>query len=159
MNVIVMVDENWGIGKDSDQLVYIAPDLKRFQALTKGHPILLGRKTLATFPGGKPLKYRRNLILSTKEGYVVEGAEVFPTVEDVLKVAPEDTFVVGGASVYEQLLPYCDKAYITKVQKSYPADCYFPNLDEQNQWQMTEQEGPFFYEGLAFSYVTYERIK
>lgn len=158
MNVIVMVDENWGIGKDSDQLVYIAPDLKRFQALTKGHPILLGRKTLATFPGGKPLKNRRNLILSTKDGYEVENGEVFATVENVLAVAPEDTFVVGGESVYRQLLPYCDKAFITKVHQAYCADCHFPNLDEDADWRVVEEEGPFLHEGIQFSYVTYQRV-
>ncbi|MDF2838410.1 MAG: Dihydrofolate reductase [Evtepia sp.] len=158
MNVIVMVDENWAIGKDSDQLVYIAPDLKRFQALTKGHAILLGRKTLDTFPGGKPLKNRRNLILSTREGYEVENAEVFRSIEDVLAVAPKDTFVVGGASVYLQMLPFCDKAYITKVQGAYPADCHFPNLDEDARWRVVEEEGPFLHEDLRFSYVTYQRV-
>jgi dihydrofolate reductase len=157
MNVIVMVDENWAIGKDGDQLVYISPDLKRFQALTKGHPVLLGRKTLETFPGGKPLKNRRNLILSTKEGYAVEDAEVFPSVEAALSAASQDTFVVGGESVYRQLLPYCDKAYITKVHQAFSADCHFPNLDEDEAWQVVEEEGPFVHEGIQFSYVTYTR--
>lgn len=158
MNVIVMVDENWAIGKDGDQLVYIAPDLKRFQALTKGHAIALGRKTLSTFPGGKPLKNRRNLILSTKEGFAVEDAEVFRSIEEVLAAAPQDTFVVGGESVYRQLLPHCKKAYITKVHQGYSADCYFPNLDEDKAWSVVEEEGPFEHEGIRFSYVTYERI-
>ena len=158
MNVIVMVDENWGIGKDGDQLIYIAPDLKRFQALTMGHPILLGRKTLATFPGGRPLKNRRNLILSTKKGFQVEGGEVADSLEQVLAVAPEDTFVVGGESVYRQLLPYCQRAYVTKVHQVFEVDCYFPNLDEDSEWKVLEEEGPLFHEGIRFSYVSYQRI-
>lgn len=157
MNVIVMVDENWAIGKDGDQLVYIKPDLKRFQTLTTGHSILLGRKTLDTFPGGKPLKNRRNLILSKKEDFEVVNGEVFHSVEEVLAAAPEDTFVVGGESVYRQLLPFCDKAFITKVQGAFPADCYFPNLDQDTHWKMVEEEGPFLHEGIRYSYVTYER--
>jgi dihydrofolate reductase len=157
MNVIVMVDENWAIGKDSDQLVYIPADLKHFQALTTGHAILVGRKTLATFPGGKPLKNRRNLILSTQEDFRVDGAEVYHSMEEILSAAPEDCFVVGGAAVYLQFLPYCKKAYITKVHRSYPADCHFPNLDADEAWQVVEEEGPFFHEGLSYSYLIYER--
>lgn len=157
MNVIVIADQNWGIGNEGDQLVYLAPDLKRFQQLTSGHPILLGRKTLETFPGGRPLKNRRNLILSTQEDFQVEGAEVFQNIEALLAVAPEDCFVVGGESVYRQLLPYCDRAYVTKVQKVYPADCYFPNLEQDPLWWVEEEGGPFVYEDLTYSYVTYRK--
>ncbi|MBR2491454.1 MAG: dihydrofolate reductase, partial [Ruminiclostridium sp.] len=96
MNVIVAVDANWAIGLEGDQLCYIPADLKRFQKLTTGHPVLLGRKTLATFPGGRPLKNRRNLILSTNPDFSPEGAEVFHSLEDALAACPEDTFVIGG---------------------------------------------------------------
>lgn len=157
MNIMVMVDQNWAIGKDGNQLIYIPQDLKRFQKLTTGHPVLLGRKTMATFPGGKPLKNRRNLILSRQKGYQIEGGEVFLTIEDIRKAAPSDTFVIGGSSVYLQMLPFCDTAYITKVEKSFPADCYFPNLDENPEWESIEEEGPFYYEDIPFSYVTYRR--
>lgn len=159
MNLIVIVDQNWGIGKDGDQLVYLKPDLKRFQQLTTGHTIVLGRKTLATFPGGKPLKLRRNLILSTQKDFQVEGGEVVHTIEELLKVAPADSFVIGGASVYHQLLPYCHRAYVTKVEETYPADCSFPNLDADPAWQIEEEEGPFCYEDLRYSYVTYGNQK
>ena len=110
MNVIVAVDQNWAIGKDGDQLVYLSEDLKRFKSLTTGHPVILGRKTLATFPGGRPLKGRRNLILSRNTDFAPEGAEVFSDVETLRAAAPEDSFVIGGASVYRQLLPWCDTA-------------------------------------------------
>lgn len=121
MNVIAAVDQNWGIGKNGDQLVYLSEDLKRFQALTTGHAVILGRKTLATFPGGRPLKRRRNLILTRNAGFAAEGAEVFFSLEDLLQAAPDDAFVIGGASVYRQLLPWCTTAYITKIDRVFPA--------------------------------------
>ena len=98
MNLIVAADAAWGIGKDGEQMVYIAPDLKRFRRLTSGHPVLVGRKTLATFPGGRPLKNRRNLILSRDPSFTVEGGEVFRSLTEALSAAPEDTFVLGGGS-------------------------------------------------------------
>ena len=157
MNVIAAVDRNWAIGKDGDQLAYISEDLKRFKALTTGHPVILGRKTLATFPGGRPLKGRRNLILSRDSEFTVEGAEVFHSLESLLAAAPEDAFVIGGASVYEALLDRCDAAYITKVGAEFPADCWFPDLDARPEWQV-EEEGPEREEnGLRFRYVTYRK--
>ena len=159
MNLIVAVDKNWAIGLGGDQLCYIPADLKRFKALTTGHPVLLGRKTLATFPGGRPLKNRRNLVLSTDPGFRPEGAEVFPTLEEALDAAPEDTFVIGGESVYRQALNHCDRAYVTKIDKAFPADRWFPDLDKDIAWEVTETEGPFEHEGLEYSYVTYQRKK
>ena len=157
MNVIVAVDENWAIGKDGDQLCYIPADLKRFQKLTTGHPVLLGRKTLATFPGGRPLKNRRNLILSGQTDFAPEGGEVLHTLEAALDAAPADTFVIGGESVYRQALDRCDTAYVTKIQKAFPADRYFPDLDADPAWIIAETEGPYEHEGLTYFYVTYRR--
>ena len=159
MNLIAAVDQNWAIGKDGDQLCYIPADLKRFQALTTGHAVILGRKTLTTFTGGRPLKNRRNLILSRNAAFAPEGAEVFSGMEDLLKAAPPDAFVIGGESVYKALLPYCDKAYITKIDRAWPADAFFPDLDADPAWQVTEEGEPLEHEGLAFRYVTYERVK
>lgn len=159
MNVIVAVDRNWAIGKDGDQLVYIPADLKHFKALTTGHPVILGRKTLATFPGGKPLKGRPNLILSRNPDFSPEGAEVYPDLEALLARAPEDSFVIGGASVYSALLEKCRTAYVTKIDKEYPADCWFPNLDEDPAWEIVEESEPMDHEGLSFRYVTYRRVK
>lgn len=157
MNIIAAVDANWAIGKDGDQLCYIRADLKRFQALTTGHGVILGRKTLATFPGGKPLKNRENFVLSTQEGFTAEGARVYASLEAALDAAPPDSFVIGGESVYRQALPYCDRAYITKIHKAFPADRYFPDLDQSPDWEIETQEGPFQEEGLRFTYVTYHR--
>ena len=158
MNVIVAVDENWAIGKDGDQLIYLKEDLKRFKALTMGHPLILGRKTMATFPGGRPLKGRRNLILSRSPGFSPEGGEVYHTMEELLSAAPEDAFVVGGASVYRCLLDRCDTAYVTKIGKSFPADCWFPNLDQDPAWTPAEISEELEQEGVPFRYVTYRRI-
>jgi len=157
MKMIVAVDENWGIGHSGEQLCYISEDLKRFKKLTSGHTVLLGRKTLATFPGGKPLKNRRNLILSHQPDLQIEGAEVYHTLEAALEAAPEDTFSIGGASVYRQTLPFADTVYVTKIHRAFPADRYFPDLDGDPAWERIEAEGPFEQEGLFYSYVTYRR--
>ena len=159
MKAIVAVDKNWAIGKDGDQLVYIPADLMRFKELTIGHPVILGQKTLATFPGGQPLKGRRNLILSATPGYTVEGAEVCPTLQAALDTAPEDSFVIGGESVYRALLPYCDIVYATKIDASFPADRYFPNLDEDAEWALLEESEEYEHEGIVYRYLVYGRIK
>ena len=159
MNVIVAVDENWAIGKGGDQLVYIPEDLKHFKELTMGHPVILGRRTLATFPGGRPLKGRRNLILSRDPDFRPEGGEVYPDLDALLFAAPEDAFVVGGASVYRALLDRCDTAYVTKLDRAYEADCWFPNLDEDSDWALVEESEPMEHEGLAFRYTVYRRIE
>lgn len=158
MNLIVAVDENWAIGRGGDQLAYISADLKRFKDLTTGHPVILGRKTLATFPGGKPLKGRRNLILSATPGYTVEGAEVYPDADSLLAAAPEDSFVIGGESVYRALLDRCDTAYVTKILCAFPADRWFPNLDALPDWTVAEQGEILEEKGIRFQYVTYRKI-
>lgn len=156
MELVVNVSENWGIGNGGDQLVYISADLKRFRQLTTGKTVILGRKTLATFPGGRPLKNRRNLILSRGVAEV-EGAEVFPDLPSLLKaIAPEEEVsVIGGASVYQALLPYCHKAYITKTLGTYPADTFFPNLDQMENWVVTEESGILEEDGVRFKYMDY----
>ena len=120
--------------------------------------MILGRKTLATFPGGRPLKGRRNLILSRDPGFAPPEAEVFSSLEELLAAAPQDAFVIGGASVYQALLDRCDTACITRIEAAFPgADCWFPNLDERPEWKIAE-EGPVLEEkGVRFRYVTYER--
>ena len=157
MKTIVAVDENWGIGKDGEQLIYISADLKRFKALTMGHPLILGRKTLATFPGGRPLKGRRNLILSRNPDFAPEGAEVYRDMDTLLANVTEDAFVIGGASVYEALLDRCDTAYVTKLHAAWPADCWFPNLDENPDWYLDQEEEAQEENGIQYHYVTYRK--
>lgn len=156
MNAIVAVDENWGIGYKGELLARISADLRRFKALTTGHAVILGRKTLQTFPGGRPLPGRENLIMSTTMDVAPEGAKVFRTVDELLAYAPEDAFVIGGGSVYRELLPYCKKVYITKIHKSFPWDAVFPDLDALDGWKITEMGETMEENGLAFTYVTYE---
>ena len=119
MNVIAAVDENWAIGNRNELLVRIPADHKFFREETTGKVVILGRKTLQTFPGGLPLKNRENLILSGNENFKVKDAEVFNSIEELLErlkdYDTEDVYVIGGESVYRQLLPYCDTAHITKM--------------------------------------------
>lgn len=157
MNAIVAVDENWGIGRGGDQLCYISADLKRFKALTTAHPVILGRKTLATFPGGRPLPGRRNLILSRDPAFTVVGAEVYHDLESLLAAASVDSFVIGGGSVYRALLPYCETVYVTKIMSTFEADTFFPDLDADPAWQVAEREEPLEENGLRFQYFTYKR--
>ena len=158
MDVIAAVDQNWAIGKGGDQLCYLPADLKRFRALTTGHPVILGRKTLATFPGGRPLKNRRNLILSRDPAFAPEGAEVFRSLEALRAAAPADSFVIGGESVYRALLGWCGTAYITKIGRAWEgADAFFPNLDDDPAWFVAEEGEPLEHQGIPFRYVTYKR--
>ena len=159
MKAIAAVDQNWAIGRGGDQLCYLSADLKRFKALTTGHPVILGRKTMATFPGGRPLKGRRNLVLSRDPGFRPEGAEVYHDLESLLSQAPEDSFVIGGESVYRALLDHCDLVYVTKILQSYPADAWFPDLDRDPVWRVAQVEEPLTQEDVSFQYVTYERVR
>lgn len=157
MRAIVAVDENWAIGFQGQLLFHISADLKRFKELTLGHPVILGRKTLATFPGGRPLPGRRNLILSRNPSFTVEGGETFPDVSTLLTAKNDDAVVIGGSEIYKELLEFCDTVYVTKVLTARPADVWFPDLDASPQWE-TAEEGPVLEEnGLKFRYVTYQR--
>ena len=157
MDLIVAVDQNWAIGKDGEQLLYLSQDLKRFKALTLGHAVILGRRTLSTFPGGRPLKGRRNLILSTTPGFAPEGGEVYPSLDALLAAAPADAFVIGGESVYRALLDRCGTAYVTKILAQYPADRYFPDLGADPRWESVEESELLEENGVRFRYVTYRR--
>ena len=119
---IAAVDEDFGLGNEGHLQFHIREDLKRFQSITKGHTVIYGRKTLETFPGGEPLKNRRNIILSRRPGYTVPGAEVISSVEEALALVnpEEESFIIGGASVYKEFMPYTDKMYLTHVFTQAP---------------------------------------
>ncbi len=157
MQAIVAVDENWAIGCQGGLLCRISADLRRFRALTLGKTVILGRKTLDTFPGKKPLPGRVNFIMSTTMRAAPEGARVFQNLDSLLKSAPEDSFVIGGGQVYRELLPYCDTVYLTKLHAAFPADTWFPDLDADRGWKVVETEGPLEENGVKFSYITYRR--
>ena len=161
MHIVVAVDENWGIGYENKLLVSVPADMKNFRAITTGKTVILGRKTLETFPGAKPLPKRRNIILSTNQEYQVEGAEIAHSVEELQRLLAdtpdEEVCVIGGASIYQLLLPYCHKATITKFHKGFPADTYFPNLDEDPSWEITNTSETMEHEGMQFVFVEYTR--
>jgi len=157
INLVVNVTSDWAIGRENSLLVTLPGDMKNFRRLTTGRTVILGRKTLETFPGGRPLKNRRNIILSTRPDYAVEGAETAASIgalRDMLSVE-EPVSVIGGSSIYEQLLPYCSTAIVTKTELQIPADRYFPNLDEMPQWEIAEVSEPMEENGVTYRFVTY----
>lgn len=145
MNLIVAVDNNWAIGNKGDLLARVRADLRYFAAKTTGNVVVLGSKTLATFPGGRALKNRTNIVMSTRD-ISPEGTIVVHSLEELLeetsKYPSESVYVIGGASVYNQLLPFCDTAYVTKFDKAFEYDTAIPNLDQSPEWHCVE-EGPW----------------
>ena len=163
MNLIVAVDENWAIGNKNDLLIRIPADHKMFRQETTGKVVVLGRKTLETFPQGLPLKNRTNIILSTNPSYKVKDAVVVHSVEELLKELEkyntEDIYIIGGESIYRQMLPYCDVAHVTKIYYAYTADAYFPDLDQLPEWEITADSEEQTYFDIAYHFVKYERTK
>lgn len=162
MNIIVAADKNWGIGLNNRLLVSIPSDMKFFRETTTGKVVVMGRKTLESFPGGQPLKNRTNIVLTRDENYQAKGAVIVHSVDEVLeelkKYQTEDIFVIGGGTIYEQLLPYCDTAYVTKLDFAYQADTFFPNLDEMPEWKLTESSEEQTCFDLEFAFTKYERV-
>lgn len=163
MNLIAAVDNNWAIGLKGELLVSIPADQKRFRNETINKVVILGRKTMDTFPGGRPLKNRRNIILSRNPKYEVKDAEVVHDVQELMElikdVDSEEVYVIGGESVYRELLPYCDRAYITKINYTYQSDAYFPNLDKDEEWELVNESDEETYYDLDYTYRLYERKK
>lgn len=157
MQAIVAVSQSWGIGRDGQLLFRLSADLRRFKALTTGHTVVMGRRTLQSLPDGKGLPNRRNLVLSRRPDYAPENAEVVTSVEALLRTAREDAFVIGGQQVYEQLLPHCERVYVTKVLADAPADAFFPNLDEDPAWRIASASDVLTENGISFQYVEYCR--
>ena len=161
MKLVVAVDKNWAIGNKGQLLVHIPEDLKQFRRYTEGQVVILGRKTLATFPGGKPLKNRTNIVLTKGDNLSGEGLITAHSVEEVLKIAEDyndkEIYVIGGTSVYEQLLPYVDTAYVTYIDYAYEADAYFPKLDENPGWELVEESEEQTYFDVEYYFRTYKR--
>ncbi len=159
MDCIVNVTENWGIGLGGRLLVSISADLRRFRSLTTGKVVILGRKTLATFPGGRPLKDRVNLVLSTDPALTIPGAAVAHSLDELFALCrpypSDDLCVIGGASVYDLLLPYCRRALITRTLLTPEADRFFPNLDDAPNWHLEKTSEIFEENGISFQYQDY----
>lgn len=166
MNLIVAVDKNWAIGKDNRMMWSIPADMKFFRDMTRGNVVIMGRKTLESFPQGQPLKNRVNIVITRKKDDKVKGVLVAGSVEEAVKMAGEEAekcggeiFVIGGESIYRAMLRYCDTAYITKIGHAYDADTYFPDLDADEDWEMTKisEEQTCF--DLEYYFTVYERVR
>ena len=162
MNLIVAVDKNWGIGKNNKLLVSIPSDMKFFRSETNGKVVVMGRKTLESFPNGMPLKNRTNIVLTRDQNYHVKDTIVvhdIPELLEELKKYPDDQiYVIGGGKVYEELLPYCNVAHVTKIDFAFEADTFFPNLDQMEEWEITASSDEQTYFDLEYSFVKYERV-
>lgn len=161
MNLIVAADTNWAIGNKDKLLISIPNDQKHFREETTGKVVVLGRKTLQTFPQGLPLKNRTNIILSRNPGYAVKGATVVHSLEELLeelkKYDTEDVYVIGGESIYRMMLPYCDTAHVTRIDHAYQADTYFPDLDRDPDWEITADSDELTYFDIPYQFVQYQR--
>ncbi len=161
MNLIVCADRNWAIGNNGKLLVSIPKDMKSFREMTTGKVIVLGRKTLATFPGGKPLANRTNIIMSRDPGYKVDGAMGVHSVDELLegvkKYDTNDVFVCGGDSIYNQLIGYCDTAHVTRIDHCYAADAYFPDLDKSEEWEIELESDEEVYFDVTYTFIKYVR--
>ena len=163
MRAIVAVCSDWGIGNKGQLLVNNREDMRHFVRCTKGGTVLMGRSTLDSFPGGRALKERRNIVLTRQSDFYREGVERAASVEEALELVsseqPNKVWVIGGSSVYRQLLPYCSEVVVTKNDCLRPADAFFPNLDEDPSWQLSEiEEGGSTSEGIPFSFARYIRV-
>lgn len=167
LKAIVAVCDDWGIGRDGDMVVANRADMRHFVRCTTGHAVIMGRKTLESFPGGRPLPKRRNIVLTRDRAFEREGAEVAHSLDEALAaVADERTaWVIGGGEVYRQLLPLCSEAVITKNHVTHDVDTRFPNLDEDPAWELEDEtesavilpgEGD---EGVTYSFCTYRRVQ
>ena len=158
MKVIVAVDRYWGIGAQNDLLFKLPMDMMRFRALTSGHTVLMGYNTLLSFPGGKPLKNRRNIVLAP-EGVERDDCVIVHSLDELKEVLKgedaDQAFVIGGAMFYHTMLPYCKEALITKVDAVKKADVRFDNLDEMPNWQLVESADPIFDNGQRIQFCTY----
>ena len=161
MRLIAAADQRWGIGKDGRLLVSIPADMKYFQSVTSGHTVIMGRKTLESFPGGRPLKNRRNIVLTKQPDFRVEGVTAVPGVCEALDLVrgmnPEEVFCIGGAMIYRLFLPYCDTALITRIDHIYDADAFLPDLDNDSAWEKVQESEEQVFFDLTYRFCTYKR--
>lgn len=159
MNLVVAVDNNWGIGLGGTQTLVIPEDRRVFRALTDGCTVVVGRRTLLDFPGGKPLPGRRNIVLSRDAALKIDGAVVVNSLSGLFReIAGEDpdkVFVIGGDRVFRQLLPFCTRAYVTKIYAAPESDTFFPNLDELDNWVLEETGETKTHDGVRYAFLKY----
>lgn len=162
MNLIAAVDKNWAIGYKNQLLVRIPEDQKWFRETTTGKAVIMGRKTLESFPNKSPLKNRLNVVITSDMNYNVPGAVVVHSIDEAVEAvkdyADDDVYVIGGESIYRQMLSLCSTAHITKVDYAYQADAHFPDLDKEEGWKITETSDERTYFDIIYEFVKYERV-
>lgn len=164
MKAILSADKNWGIGYKGSLLIHIPSDMKFFREKTEGHVVIMGRKTLESLPAGQPLVNRTNVVLTRDKNYKAPaGVVVVHGVEELRSLYSDwdqdDLYVIGGGSVYEALLPWCDTAYVTKIDYAYQADTFFPNLDERPEWKKVWESEEQTCFDIEFAFTRYERVR
>ena len=160
MKLIVAADRNWAIGKNNKLMWSIPADMKFFRETTQGNVVIMGRKTLESFPQGQPLKNRVNIVITRNPSYKVKDAVVVHSVEEAIEESRKydgDVFVIGGESIYRAMLPYCDTALVTRIDYAYEADTWFPNLDEDEEWELTDEGEEQTCFVLEYAFTRYER--
>lgn len=158
MDAIVAVYSDWGIGADGTQPIVLRADRQHFVELTRGRTVIVGRRTLADFPGGRPLKGRRNIII-TRQDIAVAGAEVAHGVQEAVRLCGGDAIILGGQSVFREFMPLTDRVFVTKIMCCPQSDSYFENLDESPEWRVADQ-GEALREGdIEYRFMCYERIR
>lgn len=158
MDAIVAVYADWGIGADGTQPIVLKADRQRFVDLTRGKTVIVGRKTLADFPGGKPLKNRRNIVI-TRQKTVIDGAETANSAEAAIALCGGEATVLGGQSVFREFMPYIDRVFVTKIFCCPKSDSYFEDLDAAPEWRIAAEEPTLSENGVEYRFVCYERIK
>ena len=161
LELVVAADADWGIGKNGTQTLVVPEDRRHFREVTGRGTVIVGRKTLADFPGGRPLKNRRNIVLTRDGSFAVEGAETAHSVEEALEKCRQDerVFVIGGESVYRALLPYCRRAHVTRIFARAENDAFFPALDTLPGWRLTDRGEERESAGLRYAFQTWEKTE
>lgn len=169
MELIAAADKNWGIGREGGLLCHLPGEMKYFKEMTTGRTVVMGRKTLDSLPGGRPLPRRRNIVLTRDPSFAREGCEVAHDLPELFfllagqgaggNAGGEPVMVIGGAAVYEQLLPYCDSCLITKLEAAFAADTFIRNLDAEADFRLTWQSEPQTENGVTYRFTRYERIR
>lgn len=160
MKAIVAVDKNWAIGKDNQLLAHLPGDLAYFKEKTLGKTIVMGRQTLESFPGGKPLPGRKNIVLTSNDCYEAQCQICCSLDELFTALDGEDlgeVFIVGGEQVYRSFLPFCNEVLVTRIEAEFMADRFFPNLDEDEDWELAEESEEIEEQGLTYRFCIYRR--
>ena len=160
MNAIVVADRNWAIGRNNGLLFSLPGDMKHFRTLTTGGTVIMGRRTLDSFPGGRPLPKRRNIVITRDPDFCREGCEIVHSPEAALALAGDgdDVWLIGGGSIYAALLNRCRRACVTRVDTAAPeADVFFPDLDALPEWTVEHTGEPITENGLTYRFVDYIR--